>query len=215
VAKSEAIAMAPSVRDEAKQAMDWLVGKWQWPMAALFAAYMLLAMTPVWLHFTGIAMTLLLVQLPLYMVHQFEEHHNDRFRRYLNEKVAHCDALTPAGAFWINSLGVWGLDLVMIYLAVFVDMRFALAAFYLPLVNGLTHIRETVARREYNPGLCTSIVLFLPVAGLGLYEVSKASAATWGDHALGLGIAVAIHVAIIVYIVGRIRQLRSSAAVAA
>jgi len=202
--------MRPTMREESKQAMDWLVGKWQWPMAGLFAAYVMFALTPVWFHFAGLAMTLLVLQLPIYMVHQFEEHHGDRFRRYLNEKVAHCDALTPEGAFWINSIGVWGLDLVMIYLAVFVDMRFALAAFYLPIVNALTHIREAVARREYNPGLCTSIVLFLPLAGWGLYEVANDANATWQDHVLGLGIAVAIHVAIIVYVVSRIRQLRSA-----
>jgi hypothetical protein len=204
--------MSASVRDESKQVMDWLVGQWQWPTACLFAAYVMLALAPVWISVAGMAMALVVLQLPLYMVHQFEEHHHDRFRLYLNEKVAHCDALTPSGAFWINSLGVWGLDLVMIYLAVFVDMRFALAAFYLPLVNGLTHIREALARREYNPGLCTSIVLFLPIAGWGLYEVSRVSGATWQNHAAGLGIAVAIHVAIIVYIVGRIRQLRSAGA---
>jgi hypothetical protein len=131
---------------------------------------------------------------------------------YLNQKVAHCDALTPEGAFWINSLGVWGLDIVMLYLAVFVNPALALAAFYLPIVNALTHIREAVARREYNPGLCTSIVLFLPIAGLGLYRVSVESGATWREQLLGLGIAVAIHVALIVYLVGRVRKLRGAVA---
>ena len=147
------------------------------------------------------------------MVHQFEEHAGDRFRRYFNEQTAHCEALTPDGTFWINSLGVWGLDLLMIYLAVFVNPVFALAAFYLPIVNGATHIREAIARREYNPGLCTSFVLFLPIAGWGLYSC-HANAAPWHDHALGLGIALAIHVAIIVYVVTRVRRLRSPHAAA-
>lgn len=204
--------MATGMRNESNTAMGWLVRDWHWPAACLFAAYVLLALAPVLVHVAGVALALVILQLPLYMVHQFEEHTGDRFRTYLNTKVAHCEALTPEATFWINSVGVWGLDLVMIYLAVFVDIRFALAAFYLPIVNGLTHIRETIARREYNPGLCTSIVLFLPVAGWGLYQVSVESGATWQNQAAGLGIAVAIHVGIIVYIVARIRQLRTPVA---
>lgn len=100
----------------------------------------------------------------------------------------------------------------MLYLAAFVNPALALAAFYLPIVNALTHIREAVARREYNPGLCTSVVLFLPIAGLGLYRVSVESEATWREQLLGLGIAVAIHVAIIVYVVARVRKLRGAVA---
>jgi hypothetical protein len=164
--------MAASERAESNQVMGWLVGEWQWPAAGLFAACLLLALAPVWLAAIGLVVGLVMLQLPLYMVHQFEEHAGDRFRNYLNQKVAGCEALTREGAFWINSLGVWGLDLVMLYLAVFVNPTLALAAFYLPIVNALTHIREAVARREYNPGLWTSILLFLTICGWELYSVS-------------------------------------------
>jgi Protein of unknown function with HXXEE motif len=203
--------MSSNVRSERKQVMDWLVGQWQWPSACLFAAYALLLVTPVWVHVAGMVVTLVMLQLPLYMVHQFEEHSGDRFRTYINKNVAHCEALTPEGAFWINSLGVWGLELVMLYLAVFRSPAYALAAFYLPIVNALTHIREAVARREYNPGLWTSIVLFLPVGGWGLYETSVQLGATWTNHLAGFGLAVAVHVAIIGYILVRVLRLRARA----
>jgi Protein of unknown function with HXXEE motif len=204
--------MAAGIWAEAKGAMDWLVGQWRWPAACLFAGVMMLAMAPVWIYAAGAAIALIYLQLPLYMVHQFEEHTGDRFRKYLNQNVAHCEALTPEGTFWINALGVWGLELAMLYVAVFVDLSFALAAFYLPIVNALTHVREAAVRREYNPGLCTAVALFLPIAGWGLYRVSAESGATWGDHALGAGIAIAVHVAIIVYVVMRVRHLRSAPA---
>jgi threonine/homoserine efflux transporter RhtA len=200
--------MATRIENEAQGAMDWLVGKWQWPLAGLFAAGILLALTPVFGAVAGWTLMLVWLQLPLYMIHQYEEHNHDRFRLYLNKNVAHCDALTPAGAFWINSLGVWGIDLVMLYLAVFVSPAFALAAFYLPIINALTHIREAVARREYNPGLHTSVILFLPIGILSLWRVSLDTAATWHEQVLGLAIAIGIHLAIIVYIVARVRKIR-------
>lgn len=203
---------ATNTRDEAKAVMDWLVDRWQWPAATLFAAYVLLALTPVWIGAMGPAVALVLLQLPIYMVHQFEEHAGDRFRKYVNEHTAHCEALTRNATFVINSLGVWGLDIVMIYLAVFVSPAYSLAAFYLPLINGTTHILQSIARREYNPGLWTSLVLFLPLGGWGLYYVSRVTAATWTAQLLGLGVAVAVHVAIIAYVVARVRRLRSATA---
>lgn len=202
--------MAANTRDEAKEVMNWLVGQWQWPAATLFAAYMLLALTPVWIGAMGAALALVLLQLPIYMVHQFEEHTGDRFRKYVNEHTAHCEALTKNGTFVINSVGVWGVDLLMIYLAVFVSPAYALAAFYLPLINGTTHILQSILRREYNPGLWTSLVLFWPVAGWGLVYVSRETAAPWTAQALGFGMALAVHAAIIVYVVSRVRRLRSA-----
>jgi hypothetical protein len=204
--------MVSGTRSESNSVMGWLVGQWQWPFACLFTASVMFLLTPIWFHAAGTALALIVLQLPLYMVHQFEEHTGDRFRKYLNLNVAHCEALTPAATFWINSIGVWGLDLVAIYLATFVNLSFGLVAFYLPIINGLTHIREAVARREYNPGLCTSIFLFLPISGWSLYMVATQSGATWLDHLTAAAIAIAVHVVIIAYLVIRIKHLRAATA---
>lgn len=206
--------MAAELRGDAKSVMEWLVGRWQWPAACLFAAGVLLLMMPVWAYAGGTALALVALQLPMYMIHEFEEHTGDRFRLYMNRVIGDGrEVLTPAAAFWINAVGVWGLELVALYLAAFVDLSLGLVAFYLPLVNAATHIREAVVRREYNPGLCTAVVLFVPLAGWGLYAVSIASAATWVDHAAAVGVAIGLHAAIIAYLVVRIRRLRAPAAV--
>lgn len=206
--------MFASAKHESNQAMDWLVTRWQWPAACLFSGCTLLLMTPAWAHVAGTALALVMLQLPLYMVHQWEEHTGDRFRSYVNEHVgAGCEVLTPNAAFWINSLGVWGVDLAAIYLACFVDPALGLVACYLPLVNGLTHVREAVIRRRYNPGLATSVVLFLPVGGWSIYKISTLTGATWHDHALAAAVAVAIHAAIIAYIFHRLTRLRTAATI--
>lgn len=206
--------MAANARGESNTVLGWLVGQWQWPAACLFAASIMLLLTPVWIATFGTALALIAMQLPLYMVHEWEEHTGDRFRKYINQNIAHCEALTPPATFWINAIGVWGVEIVTIYLACFVHLSFGLVAFYLPLVNALSHIRQSIARREYNPGLWTSLILFLPISGWGLYVVSIQSGATRMDHAVSFGIAVAVHVVIIAYVVRRVLKLRSRTAMA-
>ena len=58
--------------------LDWLVGKWQWPYAALFAAGFLALATPLVIRFAGWPIGLVFLQLPIYMLHQYEEHAGDR-----------------------------------------------------------------------------------------------------------------------------------------
>jgi hypothetical protein len=188
--------------------MGWLVREWQWPAASLFAACFLLLLVPVWLRVAGLALALVYLQLPVYMLHQWEEHAGDRFRQYVNQRMAGGrEALTPTATFWINALGVWAVDLVSLSLASFLDLSLGLIAVYLTLVNALVHVVGAAARREYNPGLWTALGLFLPLGGWGLYEVVAASGATWVGHAIGIGAAVAGHAAIVVYIVRRLARL--------
>jgi len=205
--------MAAGMRGDGRSLMQWLVGRWQWPAACLFAACGLLLVMPVWAYTAGTVLALIALQLPIYMVHEFEEHTHDRFRLYMNRVIGGGrEVLAPGPTFWINAVGVWGLELVALYLAAFVDLSLGLVAFYLPLVNAATHIREAAVRREYNPGLCTAVVLFLPLAGWGLYAVSAAARATWLDHLASAGVAIGLHAAIIAYIVVRSRHLPPAAA---
>src|SRR5436309_3508105 len=130
----------------------WLVQQWQWPAASLFAGYLLLPLAPLWFSAAGLALGVVYLQLPVYMLHQWEEHTGDRFRAYVNQHLAGGrEALTPSTTFWINSLGVWAVDLLALYLASFVQLSLGLIAVYLPLVNALAHVAAAIAWRQYNP----------------------------------------------------------------
>jgi hypothetical protein len=179
-----------------------------WVYGGFLAGLMLLALTfllaqdwPLWL-------TPIWLMLPLYMLHQYEEHDADRFRLFVNRTVGGGrDALSPFAVFLINIPGVWGVIVVSFALAWNVRPGLGLIAIYLVLVNAATHIAAGIALRRYNPGLVTAILLFVPMGGisLALVQTTQPSAA---DHILGLGIALAIHAAIVLWV--RVRSRPSS-----
>ena len=67
------------------------------------------------------------------------------------------------------------------------------------LVNGIAHIAAALATRRYNPGLWTSIMLFLPASILALVVVSSQTGVGIVNHAVGLGVSLLIHAAIVIY----------------
>jgi hypothetical protein len=186
----------------------WLVRDWQWPGAAMFASVFLLAMLPVFAGATGFALALVFIQLPIYMIHQGEEHIGDRFRLHINRTLGGRELLTPAATFWINALGVWAFNIAALCLAWFVEPTAGLAAGYLSVVNGIIHVAQGIKRREYNPGLVTAILLLIPA---GLYCVFRVGAdADVLSHVVGLLAAIAVHVAIIIHVVRRYTALSKS-----
>jgi len=122
-----------------------------------------------------------------YLVHQFEEHGIDlagrtyHFITYANGVLAdrYPDSetqLTELSIYRINTLLVW----VPFLLAIWAGRRFpwvGLAAAGLMLTNSALHISLTFARGEYNPGLATAVVLFLPIS-LYYFSVSRRYAST-------------------------------------
>lgn len=192
--------------------LDWLVAKWQWPYAALFTAGFLMVLAPFVFRYAGVPLGLIYLQMPIYMLHQYEEHASDRFRLWVNGMLGHGrEVLTPIATFWINSLLVWGLDLVALYLACFVDLSLGLMAMYLPMLNAFGHIIPALVTRKYNPGLITSVVLFLPVGIASTYYVSIAAGSNWQDHVLALAVAIGVHATIIVHVRRRIALLSRQA----
>ena len=186
---------------------SWLVDRWQWPAAALMTSLFLVAVLPVFYSVAGLALTLVFAQLPAYMIHQFEEHHDDCFCRYVNRLLAGGRiALSPMAAFWINSIGVWGVDLAALALARYVSLGLGLIAVDLALVNGALHAIMALARREYNPGVWTSVLIFAPL-GIWTYAVLLAAGATAFEQILALSIGIAIHIGIVIYVRLRIAQL--------
>lgn len=183
-----------------ERTLDWLVGRWEWPNAVLVTAVTITLLLPVWYADAGLLTVLVVLQLPLYMFHQYEEHHGNRFVTYFNRVVGDgYEVLTPMSAFVINSIGVWGVIFAGIVLYRFAAPGYGTVATDLALVNVLGHVQLAVRRREYNPGLWTALLLFIPFGGAGLYAVTTLGHATLAQEALGAVVAIAIHAAIIVY----------------
>jgi hypothetical protein len=188
--------------------LRWLVAEWQWPKAAAFAAAFLLALLPIVWSELGFAAALVYLQLPVYMLHQLEEHGHDRFRLFVNENLAGGrEALTPGLTFAINMLAVWVLMLVSFLLAYYVDPALGLIAVCVTGVNAVVHLVGAVVRRGYNPGLLTAAFLFVPLTVVSVAELSSSYELDGGVWALALGIAIAGHLAIVAVVGLRLRKL--------
>ncbi|MGH2457794.1 MAG: HXXEE domain-containing protein, partial [Chloroflexota bacterium] len=132
-------------------AYAWFSANWQY--AGFVAGLFLLALVPLVAGVWGLGLLLVYLLLPIYMVHQLEEHAGDRFHRFVNIHLGHGrDVLTSDAIVVINIGLVWIVCLVALYLARFVDLGLGLIVVYLVLVNALVHILGAARQRAYNPG---------------------------------------------------------------
>jgi hypothetical protein len=185
----------------------WLYANWFY--AGLLAGLFLIAAAPLLWSCQSAALLSVFLQLPVYMVHQVEEHHQDRFRKMVNIYIGGGrEALTPGAVLFINVAGVWGVDLIALYLAYFLHEGLGLIAMYLAIVNAIVHIAAGLVQRAYNPGLVSAILLLLPAGLIGCFLLIRDASSTVTDHCWGLGIAIAIHVAIILFIRARMHKLK-------
>src|SRR5262245_44455826 len=188
---------------------EWFARNWMY--AGVVAGLFLLALVPLLVDAWSWPLLLVYLQLPIYLLHQLEEHDGDRFRQFVNDNVAGgLPALTTEAVVVVNVPGVWGVNLVALYLARFVELGLGLIAVYLTLVNVLAHIAAAAVLRRYNPGLVTALVLFVPFGSWALVVVGAAPGVTAAYHVIGLAIAVLIHAAILVHVKQRVRRLRAA-----
>jgi hypothetical protein len=171
-----------------------------WVYGTLPAGFALLALTPLVCWYWPPLLVATFLVLPVYMLHQYEEHENDRFLRFLAAKVGKGWAvLTQLDSFLINVPVVWGLALGALYLAVRVDFGYGLMVFYLLLVNAFVHCVSAVVFRGYNPGLGTALVLFIPLGFYGVCAVNATGSGSVHFHLLGAGVAVGLHILLLLY----------------
>jgi len=191
-----------------------MIERWlneHWVAGALCTGSVLTLLLPALAQQSNAAWLLTYSLLPIYMFHQVEEHTGDRFRNFVNKKVfGGIEALSHAAVLWINLPGVWGMGLLSICAATYVGVGWGLSMAYLVLVNALVHVAAAALWREYNPGLWTALGLFLPVGTLAILETSRYPGVRQSHHAVGLGAAIAIHVAIVVYTKGRAAKLSAA-----
>jgi hypothetical protein len=104
--------------------------------------------------------------LVIYMLHQTEEHlWPGGFRQFANARVFKSGnddwPVTEGGVALVNIGYVW---LPILFAALFPGpLRWlGLGWVGLTLINGITHIVSSIRFKVYNPGLVTSVLLFLP-----------------------------------------------------
>jgi hypothetical protein len=170
----------------------------RWVYGGFLAVLLLLLLTPVLVHSWPDSLVATFLCLPIYMVHQYEEHDNDRFRLFVNQKIGKGRVgLSPLAVFVINVPGVWGIIGMSPAGAATVSVGLGLVAIYLVLLNGTIHVVQAIISRGYNPGLGTAITLFLPLGGYGIAAIHQAGGGTFFMHMTGAAAAIGIHVAII------------------
>lgn len=170
-----------------------------WVYGGFLAGLLLLVLSPLFLRGWPPAVAAAFFCLPAYMLHQYEEHDNDRFRVFMNRLLAGGrEVLSVPAVFVINVPGVWGVITLSLWLAFRVRPGLSLIAVYLPLVNAVIHIGHAAVTRIYNPGLVSGVVLFLPLCAWCIYAIQHAGAGTPAMHAIGLATALAIHIVIAV-----------------
>lgn len=181
-----------------------------WIVATGPLAAVLVLVTPVFAQYVPFWLLMVWVQLPVYMIHQCEEHYGDRFRIWVNNTLGQGgELLTPRDVLVINLPGVWGVNAVSLLLAAFVQPGLGLIAVYLTLVNAVVHIAAVVRCRALNPGLWTSVALFIPAGVGGILAMQNHGGGTAWMHAIGFGVALAIHIAIVMKALAAYRKHRN------
>jgi hypothetical protein len=148
-----------------------------WPYAGLvLAAVLLFRLFTQALHASGRLRDpafLLPLLWPMYLVHQFEEHGIDFLGRHFAFLGDLCGVLghagnlpgCPADPAFIFVVNVVACPMAFVLPLIFRKTRPLLALFgwSVPLVNAVSHIGSAVVHHAYNPGVVTSVVLFLPL----------------------------------------------------
>lgn len=148
----------------------WLVKNQNW---AKFTPWMGIAATVLLFSYTNSRQPIFwaLVNIPLYLFHQTEEHFiPGGFKKFINQVIDGLppgqEQLTDVDIFWVNILLVWVSFIIFGVLAIKVNIGFGLLIIVFSIINCLTHIFQGLKRMAWNPGLVmASIQFFLSLYG--------------------------------------------------
>ncbi len=134
--------------------------------------------------------------LAAYLVHPFEVNGVDIFGRefhflgMMNEMRG--TELVPRDLFRLNTVGIW----LQYPIAIWAGERYrwtGLAAAGVMLGNGLFHTATAVTAGAYNPGLATSLVVFLPLGVLYYRHARNVVGVSWMEIASALLFGIGGH----------------------
>jgi hypothetical protein len=145
---------------------------------------------------------LIWIQIPIYLLHQFEEHSwPGGFKKFVNKEIFNVEAgeypLNDTNIFWINVPIVWVLMPIFAALS-YTSLFFGLWIPYFAFFNSLTHVIGAIVKRKYNPGLFVSLVLGIPVATYTLWLFYTLIHVPLIITLLSLLVVLLLHLAIII-----------------
>jgi hypothetical protein len=149
----------------------WL--KRDWAKTGLIVSIFLFVFLFVFVKNSDFVLFLILLQTPLYMLHETEEYvFPGGFAKFFNMEIFKLDtADEPLGEkfiFFVNVLLIW-IILPTFGLLAAIDYQYGLWIPYFSFFAGVAHIALALkARKIYNPGLIVSLVLNIPV---GLWSI--------------------------------------------
>lgn len=148
--------------------------------------------------------------LPMYILHQFEEHGIDLYGRRYAFQEFFCNVLgypvqeCPGDDWFILAVNVAGVWLALGICSIYWNRPRLLAASYgLVLVNTAAHIAPAIKLGKYNPGLLTAVALFLPVGVATYLQLHKQKNLTRREMGEAIAVGVLMHVFLIVSLVLR------------
>jgi len=191
--KGDQVTPVPSTEND-RGIFAWFIVDRHWSRVALVVAIALLIVSPLLPAALGLAAFLIFLQLPLYMLHQFEEHGQGAFKAFMNaNRSPGMPELTDRTIFWINSLGVWLMNLVALAVARSFKVAAGLVSPYVSVVNGVLHVGMALRQRRYNPGLWTSLLLLIPVGAASIVTIGRSARVSRRQHLIALAGAIVLH----------------------
>jgi len=149
----------------------WL--KKEWPKVGAILAIYLFVMLFVFVRKYDFVVFVLLLQTPLYMLHQTEEYiFPGGFGKFFNTKIFNLETedepLDENFIFYVNVILIW-IVLPVFGLLSTVNYGFGLWLPYFSFFAGIAHVALAIkARKLYNPGLLVSLFINIPV---GLWSI--------------------------------------------
>ena len=191
--------------------MDWLYKNWAKLCLVLSVIVTIIIFLVV--KTDNILLFLIWIQIPIYLLHQFEEHAwPGGFKKYVNSNIFQVKnaeyPLSDVNVFWINIPVIWVLMPIFAALS-YLNLFFGLWIPYFAVLNSLTHVIAAIVKREYNPGLLVSLLLGIPVAVYALWLFYALISVPLIVTVISILVAVLMHLFLIIFIKKRFNEFKN------
>ena len=152
---------------------------------------------------------LIWLQVPVYLLHQFEEHAwPGGFKEFMGKIVFKQEDGGPLDArdiFLINIPIVW-IGYPIFAALTTISINLGIWIIYLSLINGAFHILVGLRLHRYNPGVVISLFVNVPLSIYTLIRIADLESISAISHIIGIAIAVVIQVGVVIFVLKRLKS---------